>query len=186
MKLTNIFAKNALCLSVIYAAMHLASGAQTPIKTKSGGEISKIFGQAVNPPLFFPPGSTVRGIEFKHDNEEKVWQILYFATTPTSQEETYAFYRKRYKDSRAVWNGRQNTALGQIMAFTILEPQARKVATFTVIISKTANAPESMMLLLKPSEQQTTLISAHVDVAEAVANKLLKENVGFFIIPLPR
>ncbi len=67
--------------------------------------LRKIGTRALEPPLFFPPGTEVVGVEIVADkNQGKTeYNVGYVAVVPARREEIERFYQQRYRNEKVRW-----------------------------------------------------------------------------------
>lgn len=63
--------------------------------------LSRIAQTELKPPLYFPEGSRICGIEIRYDGKE--WQILYHSVTSVTLTDVHDFYKRRYEAEATKW-----------------------------------------------------------------------------------
>jgi hypothetical protein len=128
--------------------------------------LSHIAQTKLSPPLYFPVGSRICGIEITFSGGE--WQVLYHAITAATFTEVHDFYKRRYDTVSTKWVP-VHRPKGKPARFYFLawKDQRRSLPLFSVLVMEYNEFTEdAKQLNLTRKEQQMTQIVAGVTVPD--------------------
>jgi hypothetical protein len=146
-------------------------------------ELAELQGQMIQPHLYFPKHSHVCGVEV-HQVKGR-WDIVYDVVSPLSWEDTYSYYKQRYRDAEVKWNGRQDPSNGKpFYVVSVFTNTQRRVVSIGISIKQQADQADVPRLGLSKDERSSPLITALLEVSDP-SNKIGREG-NFLALPMPR
>lgn len=145
--------------------------------------LSKIFGYAVRPVVYFPPGSHVESISLNMYETD----VQYTVSCSQSYQQVLQYYRTKYKGKPVVgWRERHDSE-GDRTLFSLRTNQVdqsgiRITNGFSIYRKPSKHYADAM--LLSPSALTTTIISVVIVIPKAQREAFKKSNT-YYNLPVP-
>lgn len=151
--------QNNLSPSSTNAPLFIRPMAQ-PSAQKGPLVVSKIGSRVLKPPLVFPRGSFISGLELEGDASSG--SFIYFVSSGASWPQTYAFYQHYYAKAHVRWLGKQHSGALTFYAFFLYPDNGVRKNAITVMIYPHAHPkdPDESKLGLTLLEQKRPRILA--------------------------
>jgi len=125
--------------------------------------LSKVGNHSLNPPLVFPVGSTLEGIELLPNTLSKSsrWDAQYILGSGLGWEQTYAFYRQYYAKAKVRWYGKQfprGSPPAYVFAVYPNRGSRKDVIVYTIYVPSSLPDPDTAALGLSATERTRSQI----------------------------
>ncbi len=147
--------------------------------------LSHVAQRELNPPLYFPEGSRICGVEIMFSGGE--WQILYYAVTPVNFKDVQDFYKSKYDARLTKWTPMQQPR-GKPARFHFLvwKDRLRRQPLFSVLVMQYNEfAEDAKRFSLTREEEQMTQIVAGIAMPDLCQAAHREKSVSW-VLPIPR
>jgi len=170
------------CALIAGANMLCVGGATPAAKNEREIAIKRVKGVRLDPVLYFPPGSHIRGVELLAD--KKSWHVSYIAISPVGWDETYRFYRRTYAGAKVKWYGKLPSDANDKYVFAVMDRTAPKDVKFVVIIYRRFPSAWNSLPDLRPHERSSPIILAQVEVPDT--GDVIRQGHDSLLVPIPK
>lgn len=146
--------------------------------------LSHIAQTDLSPPLYFPEGSRICGIEITFSGGE--WQVLYYAITSATFTDVHDFYKRRYNAGSTKWVPvHRPQGKPARFYFLVWKDQRRRLPLFSVLVMQYNEfAQDAKRLNLTREEEQMTQIVAGIRVPDLCYTARKEKSVSW-MLPVP-